>query len=645
MDLDARNTDLHSAFEEGFRLHKAGKSKEAALYYRFVLERDDHHFNALQLLGLIQLRSGALAESLRLFEQALTIQPMHGETLNNYGNALSEAGRLQEAIDAYQRAIATMRRPQAITYRNLGSALVSCGRRSEGREAMLKSLSLDSHDPVTHAWLGHLALVAADYPTSIELFDRALALKHSTQVQLVRLLATQKIAQWTGWHEQCAQICAATPPPNVEIDPFRTNFVTDNATVHRRYANVCAAYLQSRVKPILTSRLHSTSKKPTSKIRISYLSADIRVHPVAQLLAGVLEHHDRSRFEVAIYATGPTTEAAERTRIAAACDRFEAIEQATDPELATMIASGQTDILIDLMGYSAKSCPRVLAARPAPILVSWLGYPGTLGGTLLDYLIADDYVIPERSTEHYAEKIVRLPDCYLPNDQSRKVAAATSRASYGLPEGSIVLCSFCQIDKITPTVFSVWMDVLRARQRCILWLFNATPIAMRNLRNHAEQQGVSGERLVFAARVESHADHLARYTVADLALDTFPYGSHTTAADALWVGCPLVGLSGEGFASRVSGSLLRAAGVPELITSTPEAYRDLLLELSANDERRAKLRHHLTSTRESSALFDVKRFTLAFEESLMHIHARYLTGLPPSDTSIGWIKDEPRVLP
>ncbi len=189
------------------------------------------------------------------------------------------------------------------------------------------------------------------------------------------------------------------------------------------------------------------------------------------------------------------------------------------------------------------------------------------------------------------------------------------------------------------------MEVLRARPLCVLWLFNASPVAIENLRAQAERQGVASERLVFAARVNSHADHLARYVVADIAVDTFPYGSHTTAADALWVGCPLVGLSGEGFASRVSGSLLRAAGVPDLIASTPEAYRDLLLELSANGARRSALRHQLKSSRESSVLFGAKRFTRAYEACITHMHERRLTGLAPSDIQVRWIDGEPRVTP
>jgi hypothetical protein len=644
MKLDARLTDLHSVFAEGFRLHKAGTTKEAAIYYRFVLERDDHHFNALQLLGLIQFRSGALTESLRLFEQALTIQPTHGETLNNYGNALLEAGRQQEAIGVYRLAIAGLRKPQALAYRNLGSALIDAGDRAEGKAILQQSLALDNGDPVTHSWLGHLAFAEGDYLAAIHALDRSLSLRNSLQVQQSRLLMAQTIGQWNGWQAQCALICSATPPLNAETDPFRTMFLTDDPSVHRRYADTFAHYVHARVSPLTISPA-PTVNHATDKIRIAYLSADIRVHPVAQLLAGVLEHHERSRFEVTVYATGPATVTAERQRIVAACDRFEAIERPSDPGLATMIAAGRADILIDLMGYSEQSRPRVLSARPAPLQVGWLGYPGTLGGKMLDYLIADDYVVPNQSAHHYAERIARLPDSYLPNDQSRQVATAASRASYGLPDKAVVLCSFCQIQKITPTVFTLWMDVLRARPLCVLWLFNASPVAIENLRAEAETQGVAGERLVFAARVHSHAEHLARYTIADIAVDTFPYGSHTTAADALWVGCPLVGLSGEGFASRVSGSLLRAAGVPELIASTPAAYRDLLLELSANGAHRSALRHQLKSSRESSALFDAKRFTRAYEACITHMHQRRLTGLAPSDMQIRWINGEPRVYP
>jgi len=642
MESNSRLTDIHAMFAEGFRLHKAGKTKEAAVCYRFVLERDDHHFNALQLLGLIQLRSGALVESLRLFEQALTIQPAHGETLNNYGNALLEAGRRSDAIRAYRQAIAVLRKPQALAYRNLGSALIDAGERAEGRTALQQSQLLDSQDPVTYSWLGHLAFAEDDYLGALQALDRSLSLKHSLQVQLSRLLMAQQIGHWEDWQDTTAQICAATPPLNVETDPFRTMFVTDNASVHKRYADAFAHFIQTRVTPLPSM---STKQKinPSDRIRIAYLSADIRVHPVAKLLAGVLEAHDRSGFEITVYATGPASDTAERRRIAAACDHFQAIENASDPELSAVIAGNQPDMLIDLMGYSEQSRPRVLSARPAPLQIGWLGYPGTLGGRLLDYLVADHYVIPKEQAHHYAEQIVRLPDCYLPNDQSRVVAAPASRSSYGLPEQAVVLCSFCQIQKITPPLFALWMDVLRAGPQCVLWLFNASALAIQHFRQHATQQGVSAERLIFASRVHSHAEHLARYLVADLAVDTFPYGSHTTAADALWVGCPLIGFSGEGFASRVSGSLLQAAGVPELIATSPEAYRELILELSNNPDRRQKIRAQLVASRESSALYDVKRFTRAFESVIRHLHARRLAGFTPGEVNVRWVDDAPQL--
>jgi predicted O-linked N-acetylglucosamine transferase (SPINDLY family) len=266
----------------------------------------------------------------------------------------------------------------------------------------------------------------------------------------------------------------------------------------------------------------------------------------------------------------------------------------------------------------------------APVQVGWLGYPGTTGGRFIDYLIADEYIIPRTHEAHFTERIVRLPHGYLAYDPTSPVAAPLSRAEYGLPERAVVLACLGQTRKINPLAFDAWMGVLREQPDAVLWLACAYPPAIENLRREAQARGVPGERLIFAQFAPSRADYLARYRVVDLTLDTFPYGSHTTAADSLSAGCPLVAVTGETFASRVSGSILRAAGLPELITGSLEEYRALVLDLTRDAARRERLRDRLAALRGTSPLFDPSRFVSALEHAYTTMWQRHERGEPPA---------------
>jgi predicted O-linked N-acetylglucosamine transferase (SPINDLY family) len=263
------------------------------------------------------------------------------------------------------------------------------------------------------------------------------------------------------------------------------------------------------------------------------LSADIRNHAVAHLVEGVIAEHDRSRFEVRVYALGPSDDSPVRGRIAAASEHFDVIETSGDAALAVKIADDEIDILVDLMGHTKGHRARVLASHPARVQATWLGYPATLGGALVDYLITDAFTSPAGTESAYAERLVRLPQCFLPGGLERPLSEPRPRAHYGLPDEATVLCSFNQTRKLSPTQFDLWTEVLRELPEAVLWLAEAEPEAVANLRMAAESRGVSARRLVFAPRLPSAADHMARYLVADIALDTFPYGSHSTAVARL----------------------------------------------------------------------------------------------------------------
>ena len=333
---------------------------------------------------------------------------------------------------------------------------------------------------------------------------------------------------------------------------------------------LCASqWVEVRYKGImeLGKQLRLTQARPAkSKITLGYLSADFHGHATAYLIAELIEKHDRSRFNVVGYSCGPDDKSAMRQRLKQAFDDFVDVEPCSHQEAARRIAADGVDILIDLKGYTTDSRTDILALRPAPIQVNYLGFPGTMGAPFIDYIVVDDFIVPADQQPYFTEKLVHLPGCYQVNDSRREIAPHTpTRAACGLPDTGFVFCSFNNSYKITTEIFDVWMDLLKEVPGSVLWLLEANRFVPANLRREAEARGVAGQRLIFAPH-RPLPEHLVRYRLADLVLDNFPVNAHTTASDALWVGCPIVTIAGETMVSRVAGSLLRVLGLPDLIT-------------------------------------------------------------------------------
>ncbi|ARN80291.1 UDP-N-acetylglucosamine-peptide N-acetylglucosaminyltransferase [Methylocystis bryophila] len=363
------------------------------------------------------------------------------------------------------------------------------------------------------------------------------------------------------------------------------------------------------------------------KIKLGYLSNDFQDHATAMLLVESLEARDQARFELHAYSYGRDDGKEMRARLRLAFDRFNDIGPLSDVEAAKAIHGDGIDILIDLKGFTQGTRTSILALRPAPIQVNYLGYPGTLGPGLCDYIITDKFCTPAASAGDYAESFAVLPHSYQPHGCRDAVAPAPGRAEAGLPEEGFIFCCFNQAFKFTPVIFDVWCRLLDSVPGSVLWLL-ASREAEGNLRNEAWKRGVDGARLIFAGDLP-HAEHLRRLQLADLVLDTSPYGAHTTASDALWAGVPVVTRPGSTFPSRVAGSLLHAVGLPELAVEDQADYFDLALALSQDAERLGRLRQTLAGNRPSAPLFDVKAYTLALETLYARMWARHQGGLPP----------------
>ncbi|WP_158553278.1 MULTISPECIES: tetratricopeptide repeat protein [Mesorhizobium] len=558
-------------------------------------------------LGLALQQAGNADGAAEAYRESLALDPSSFRICNNLANIYFKLNRYEEAIALYRQAI-SHQPDYALAYKNLGSILTRMHRYDEAEAALKHALTLDNSFIEAKDMLAEVLI-------KFERYDEAFPLMRSIGAWGKLQFEKRKIIDWTDLPE-IDHACLTQPVPSgvAPAAPWcliQMPGITPD--IERRAGFDFAGHEFSELKqpPLCTPR------KPLSragKLRIGYLSADFYEHATTHLIAGVLEAHDRSAFEVTLFSYASRHD--EMTdRLVQSGLAFVDVSKMSDQVAAQTIFEHKVDVLVDLKGYTTGARLGITALRPAPIIVSWLGYPGTLGHPrLADYIIADQIVAPISHAEHYSERIALMPTCYQPNDRSRPLPPAPTRADVGLPEKGLVFCSFNQILKFNPETFDLWSRLLRSAPDSVLWLLEPKLERIReNIAREFAARDISAERIHFAP-FASRADHTARLRLCDLALDTYPYNSHTTASDALWAGVPLLTLSGDIFASRVAGSLLTAHGFPELITHNENEYIELALEIVTNRERLAKLKVDMDRVRSSSPLFDTTRFTQDLEQ-------------------------------
>lgn len=568
-----------------------GQYAAAVAAYDRVLALVPDHPRALHNRVAALSELGRFDEALATVDRLLTLDPDHAEAHHNRGSVLSSLHRFAEAVTAYDAALA--REPDFVrSLQNRASVLAFLGRHDEAARDFARVRELDPDFPDAQG-----ALIAS------------------------RL----HCCDWRDYESDVADLEAAALAGQRASEPLPMVMVT-----RRPAAQLAAARTYARHRYAGITALPPVARAAHERLRVAYLSADLHDHATAHLMSGLFERHDRARFEVYALSFGPRTDDAVQMRLRAAFEHFIDVRAATEAEIAQRLRELEIDIAVDLKGYTFDARPRIFAYRAAPLQVNYLGYPGTMGDACFDYLIADATVIPPAAHAWYSERIVTLPGSYQPNDADRAIATATpTRAAVGLPATGFVFCSFNSSYKITPPVFAVWMRLLEAVPGSVLWLLDGNAIAPGNLRREAAARGVDPARLVFAPRLPA-AEHLARHRLADLFLDTLPVNAHTTASDALWAGVPIVTCTGEAFAGRVAASLLHAAGLPDLVTTTLADYEACSLALARDRERLAEVRTRLATQRATCALFDTARSTRHLEAAYTEMWARHLRGEPPA---------------
>jgi protein O-GlcNAc transferase len=618
-----------NALDELERHEEALASCDRAIALRPALvEAHNNRANALKNLRRFE-------EALEGYDRTLTLRPDYADAINNRANVLKVLKRFDEALADYDRTIA-LEPDHADAFLNRGLVLAELNRHEQAVASFDRAIAIDPEHAEAFFSRGSALFVLRRLEEAADSLRRALAIDpEQNQLKGLHLHTRMHLCDWTDFEALRAELATDAANRTVTTNPFHLLAAASTPAAQLQ----CARAFVARGCPAYPEPLWRGGRYAHERIRLAYLSSDLREHPVAYLTAGMFARHDRSRFETIAISFGKPRPSPLRERLRGSFERFVDAHMLSDRKVAQLIRDLEIDIAVDLNGHTDGARPDVFAHKPAPVQVNYLGYAGTLGQDYCDYIIADRFVIPEDSRADYAEQVVYLPDTFMVNDRERKISAhRPSRTEAGLPEEGFVFCCFNNNYKITPDVFDVWMRLLRQIEGSLLWLTTSNASAPINLRREAEKRGVSGERLVFAPTTALNEDHLARASLADLFLDTLYYNAHATAADALWTGVPVLTCAGQTFASRVAGSLLNAVGLPELITHSLPDYEALALRLARDPERLAALRQRLARNRVAFPLFDTDRFTRHIEVAYATMWERAERGEPPQAFAVGPIE-------
>jgi predicted O-linked N-acetylglucosamine transferase (SPINDLY family) len=609
-------SDMVSLAQES---HQAGDYPQAESLYRQILDINPNLAGVHNNLGSALELRGCVDEAVASYRRAIDLNPRFVEAHFNLGNVLQGQGRQKEAAACYQQAIA-LNPNFAEAYCNLGIALIELQRLDEALACFQRVVQLNPSSAEAQVNLAG-GLRELGQPTdAVAAYRRAWQLEPGNPAILIQYVAQlQQLCLWDQIEELAQRVIDAVAKhpagAGAAVDPFLFFALPTPTTAQEQW--LCASQWARQIAQSTKWELRSQdiTSRTSDKLTIGYLTGDFREHATAHLIAELIEKHDRERFAIFGYSYGPDDGSPMRQRLVKAFDRFVDVRDDSFLDAAKRIQVDQVNILVDLKGYTQRARTQILAYRPAPIQVNFLGYPATMAAAFIDYIVVDDFVVPSDQQPVFTEKLIHLPGCYQVNDSQRRIAEpGPSRKECGLPETGFVFACFNNSYKITPRMFSVWMQLLNAVPGSVLWLLENHPAASTNLRREAERRAVSPERLVFARRLPL-PDHLARHRLADLVLDTVPVNAHTTASDALWAGCPLLTMAGNTFASRVAGSMLRALGLPELITISLNKYQEMALRLARNAVYLNDLRDRLRANRKSSGLFDGSRFARKLEEA------------------------------
>jgi predicted O-linked N-acetylglucosamine transferase (SPINDLY family)/SAM-dependent methyltransferase len=610
----------------GLILQKLGQYSGAEECFRKVLDIGQKTSENFCNLGNALQAQDKFTEAEDNYQQALLLNADYLDAHNNLGVIFKKSGKLSRSEQSYRRVV-ELNPNDFDSHNNLGIILQEMNNLPEAEAAYQRALELAPNNANIHCNLGNIFLAKHQHQEAMQSYRNALISTPDNAYALSQCVYIDRmLCNWHSINEDNAKlltyiekkVASVLVPFGILATPIA------NAQHQKKSAELHADF---RYKSKLEHLPYVKEKTyGHTKLRIGYLSADMHSHATVRLLAGVLENRNTQAFITHIYSYGPNKEDEGRSRMEAACEHFHEVSWLSDEAIAKQIVADEIDILVDLKGYTQDGRLGITALRPAPVIVSWLGYPGTLGHPkLADYIIGDPTVTPLEHAEDFSETLALMPHCYQPNDDKRELGAPPNRKDVGLPLTGFVFCSFNQPYKITPETFSVWCRLLVAVPDSVLWIMALFPDTQANLKAEVQKYDIDPNRLIFAPPMLL-TSHLGRLQLADLALDTFPYTSHTTASDALWAGVPLVTKMGDTFASRVAASILNTMDLAELVTTNDEDYFNVALSLAQNHKKLAAIKQKIAEQKPLSPLFDTPKFARDLERLYLTIWEQELSG-------------------
>jgi predicted O-linked N-acetylglucosamine transferase (SPINDLY family) len=641
--------------------HSSGDLISAKQYYERALQESPNHPDALGWLGTLEAQSGNQTKARSLLEKAIKLSPKNADFLLNYANLLQELHDLNGALFYYNKSRAIKRdvftsanlaecylelrdaksalafseealaldKTYAEAWNTRGNALCDLARHEEALSSYGEAIKLKP--TYAEPWKNRALLLSKvkRHEEAAESFLRASALSITPGFNLGRALhQMMQTCDWSAYTSYLRKIDEGVRNGEAMTTPFAYQGLADSELLLIKCSELyCSTVFPEKKQSKITPRR-------SQKIRVGYVSGEFRNHATTHLMAGVWERHDKGKFEIYGFDNGWDDQSDYRARIADCFTKKLDIRSLPTSAACELISNNEIDILVNLNGYFGESRQDIFSSKPSPISVNYLGFPGTIGSKCIDYIVADKIVIPEQSKGFYAEKIVYLPFSYQANDNKKKLSTKpVSRNSSNLPAEGFIYCCFNNNYKITPPIFRAWMRILSKSNNSYLWLLADNGSAKQNLQREAKTQGIDPARLLFAERVGLD-EHISRHQLADLFLDTLPYGAHTTASDALWGGVPLLTVKGNTFPGRVGASLLEAVGLPEMITHSVEEYEAKAIFLANNPLDLAAVRTKLSANRLTKPLFDTKLFTEHLELGFSIMYDRYCAGLPPDHIEV-----------
>ena len=627
-EIEPDNSDAHNNL--GNVLKQIGEYQKAKSCYENAIQIQPNNAPLHNNLGSVLEELGEHQKAKSCYEKAIQIQPSYLIALNNLGNLLKELGEYQKAKSCYEKII--LIQPSHVSaINNLGNVL---GKLEEYKKAIScydMAIKINPNYFLAHNNKGVILQKLRKFNESLKSYNSAFKINPNYNFLLGKVLYLKScLSDWKSFDEDLNSLKNKLNNNEASSLPFATLTLYDLPLLQKKAAEIWIKKTYSN-----KNKLEPISKyKPNKKIRLGYYSADFYNHATSLLIAYMLELHDKSKFELFGFSFGPDKKDEMRKRVSSSFDHFIDVRLKLDADIVKLSRDFKIDIAIDLKGITTDERFGIFLNRSAPIQVSYLGYPGTSGANFIDYIIADKILIPKENQKFFSEKIIYLPDSYQPNDFTKKISKSVfTREQLGLPKNAFVFCCFNQNYKIAPSIFDIWMKVLKRIEGSVLWLLQDSNEGANNLKKEAENRGVNPDKIIFAKRM-TISEHLARHKVADLFIDTFPCNAHTTCSDALWSGLPVITLMGQSFASRVSGSLLNAVGLNELITTTEKDYEDLIVRLATDSKQLKIIKNKLKKNRISQPLFDTKLYTKKIESGYKEIYERYHSDLPLENIEI-----------